>query len=111
MRMAHIINGIVENIIEADSSFAVQEGFLVEDTGAESVGGWAEVGGKYENGTFSPYAPPEPTKDEQEQKRREAYVLESDPLFFGWQRSENTKQEWLDKVNEIRERYPYSEGN
>ena len=39
--------------------------------------------------------------------RVESYRSESDPLFFGWQRDENTKQDWLDKVNEIRERYPY----
>lgn len=35
-----------------------------------------------------------------------AYKLESDPLFFKWQREEGTKQEWLDKVDEIRNRYP-----
>ena len=41
------------------------------------------------------------------QARRNAYLLEADPLFFGWQRGENTEQEWLDKVAEIRARYPY----
>lgn len=40
--------------------------------------------------------------------RQAAYQLESDPLFFKYQRSEDnvTKQVWLDKVAEIRERYP-----
>lgn len=44
---------------------------------------------------------------EAESARRKAYRAEADPLFFGWQRGENTEQEWLDKVAEIRGRYPY----
>lgn len=50
--------------------------------------------------------PPEapfPTPDTTE-LRRTAYQLESDPLFFKWQRGEATKQDWLDKVQEIKER-------
>ena len=38
---------------------------------------------------------------------RGAYATEADPLYFGWQRGENTEQAWLDKVAEIRTRYPY----
>jgi len=41
--------------------------------------------------------------------RAEAYRREADPLFFGWQREENTEQDWLDKVAEIRERFPYTD--
>lgn len=37
--------------------------------------------------------------------RLEAYREESDPLFFKWQRGEATQQEWLDKVNEIKQRW------
>tara|TARA_R110000868_G_scaffold44815_6_gene149265 strand:+ start:2907 stop:3302 length:396 start_codon:yes stop_codon:yes gene_type:complete len=33
------------------------------------------------------------------------YRKESDPLFFKWQRGEATEQEWLDKVNEIKQRW------
>ena len=40
--------------------------------------------------------------------RAAAYRAEADPLFFGWQRNENTEQEWLDKVAEIRARHPYA---
>jgi len=40
--------------------------------------------------------------------RRAAFQVEADPLFFGWQRNENTEQEWIDKVAEIRARYPYA---
>lgn len=43
-----------------------------------------------------------------EQIRRGAYIAEADPLYFGWQRNENTEQEWLDKIAEIRARHPYS---
>ena len=39
--------------------------------------------------------------------RQGAYQAEADPLYFGWQRGENTEQAWLDKVAEIRARYPY----
>lgn len=45
---------------------------------------------------------------EVEAMRQSAYQLESDPLFFKYQRSEDgvTKQAWLDKIDEIRERFP-----
>jgi hypothetical protein len=42
-------------------------------------------------------------KDEQ---RKAAYQNEADPLFFKWQRGEATEQEWLDKIAEIKARYP-----
>jgi hypothetical protein len=37
--------------------------------------------------------------------RKKAYREESDPLFFKWQRGEVEKQEWLDKVAEIKQRW------
>lgn len=42
---------------------------------------------------------------EKEQNRFNAYITESDPLFFKWQRGEVEKQVWLDKVAEIKARY------
>ena len=45
--------------------------------------------------------------DEMKTYRLGAYISEADPLYFGWRRGENTEQEWLDKVAEIRLRYPY----
>ena len=39
-------------------------------------------------------------------KRRMAYQEESDPLFFNWQAGEGTKEAWLEKINEIKQRYP-----
>lgn len=43
---------------------------------------------------------------EAESNRAYAYRTESDPLFFKWQRDESTKEEWLAKVEEIKQRYP-----
>lgn len=41
-----------------------------------------------------------------EAQRAQAYRNESDPIFFMWQRGEATQQQWLDKVAEIKARYP-----
>ena len=38
--------------------------------------------------------------------RRAAYIEEADPLFFKAQRGEATMEEWLNKVNKIKERFP-----
>jgi len=40
------------------------------------------------------------------QKRQSAYQAESDPLFFKYQRGEATEKDWLDKVAEIKARFP-----
>jgi hypothetical protein len=39
-------------------------------------------------------------------QRQAAYQSEADPLFFKWQRGESTEQAWLDKIAEIKARYP-----
>lgn len=44
-----------------------------------------------------------------EANRRNAYRNESDPLFLKWQRGDATEQEWLDKIEEIKERFPKPE--
>lgn len=41
-----------------------------------------------------------------ESNRRAAYTAESDPLFFKHQRGEVEKQVWLDKIAEIKARFP-----
>lgn len=38
--------------------------------------------------------------------RAAAYTTESDPIFFKAQRGEATNEEWLTKVQEIRDRFP-----
>jgi hypothetical protein len=40
--------------------------------------------------------------------RRDAYQMESDPLFFEYQRGDIEKEVWLEKVQEIKDRYPYT---
>ena len=40
-------------------------------------------------------------------KRLSEYQLKADPLFFGWQRNENTEQEWLDMVKKVKDDNPY----
>ena len=44
-------------------------------------------------------------EEQKQQNRYNAYITESDPLFFKWQRGEIQKQIWLDKVAEIKTRY------
>jgi hypothetical protein len=41
------------------------------------------------------------------EQRQKAYMIESDPIFFEYQRGEATEQAWKDKIAEIQTRYPY----
>lgn len=54
---------------------------------------------------------PEPSIEEynaqMQQLRAEAYKVESDPLALKYLRDECTKQDWIDKIDEIRKRFPY----
>jgi hypothetical protein len=64
---------------------------------------------------YVPPPPPDPAEvlaaqhAEVQAARAAAYRDEADPLFFKYQRGEAGAQEWLDKVAEIRARYPYPE--
>ena len=42
-----------------------------------------------------------------QETRRQGYVLNADPLFFGFQRGDNTEQEWLDAVQAVKDANPY----
>lgn len=44
-------------------------------------------------------------------QRKSAYISESDPIFFQWQRKEKTEKEWLDSIQAINERFPYPENH
>ena len=61
--------------------------------------------------TPAPYVPEPVTVEQIQAQRRQAFQQEADPLFFKVQRGEATEQEWLGKVQQIRERYPYPENN
>jgi hypothetical protein len=54
---------------------------------------------------------PDITREDVEGERRLAYQSDSDPLFFGWQRGENTEQDWLDAVQAVKDANPYPEGS
>ena len=49
----------------------------------------------------------EQQRAEVETQRRNAYTQEADPLFFSYQRGEATEQDWLDAVQDIKDRFPY----
>jgi hypothetical protein len=53
-------------------------------------------------------APPTPEQIEAQidAARRAAYITEADPLFFKAQRGEVEQQVWLDKIAEIKARFP-----
>ena len=42
-----------------------------------------------------------------EAQRKAAYAVESDPVFFQFQRGDATEQDWLDAVQAVKDRYPY----
>lgn len=79
---------------------------LTETTPQQVDGEWVQVWGVSE-------ATPEQIAERKAEKNNEAtqnrmlsYRNEADPLFFKWQRGEATEQEWLDKVSEIKLRFP-----
>ena len=67
---------------------------------------WDEYSTREDVAEYIPPPPVPPTPEQIAALRRAAYQAESDPIFFKWQRGEATQQEWLDKIEEIRIRYP-----
>jgi hypothetical protein len=63
-----------------------------------------EVSDDYENPTEI-----ENYNIEQTKLRAKAYLIESDPIFFQYQRGSKTEQEWLDAVNAVKTQFPYKE--
>lgn len=114
MRTAIIVeDSIPVNIVVFDDGAAGDEWLknnsdAVEVTGLNPMPGIGE-GWTYVNKKW--VAPPAPkyTRDEISALRQAAYQLESDPIFFQFQRNDGSysKQDWLDKVAEIDARYPY----
>jgi hypothetical protein len=82
---------------------------------------WSIEGDTYQGITWYD-ASPKPTEEEMvalwpstqvavqnkeaDRNRRNAYQMQSDPIFFKAQRGEATMQEWEAKVEEIKARYP-----
>ena len=57
--------------------------------------------------TAAPYAPEPVTVEQVEAQRRQAFVAESDPLFFKWQAGNDVEQAWLDAREAVQARLPY----
>ena len=64
---------------------------------------------EWDGSAWVPVPPIPPSQEEQEANRQAAYIQEADPLFFEWQAGEGTEQAWLEKREEIRQRFPYPE--
>ena len=99
--LLHLIPG-AEFVISGEPSNADEYANQVQWLDARPQPSWADIE------TARPTVEANETRAKIEQARRDAYTIEADPLFFGWQRGENTEQEWLDKIAEIRARHPYS---
>jgi len=63
---------------------------------------WVEAGN-----TAAPYTPEPVTVEQVEAQRRQAFVTESDPLFFSWQAGSDVEQAWLDGRATVQARLPY----
>lgn len=104
-RYAHVQEGQVVNVILWDgvTDLGIDAGELhALDAGSPVSIGWTHHHGAWEEPS-SVETPPQPDYRE---LRRAAFSAEADPIFFEWQRGESTEQAWLNKVAEIRARYP-----
>jgi len=63
---------------------------------------WVDAGN-----TATPYVPEPVTVEQVEAQRRQAFVTESDPLFFRWQAGRGVEQTWLDAREAVQARLPY----
>ena len=104
MKKAEIVSGKVVNIILVDPN-------NIPDWCADwpETTELCEIGGAYVDGEFLPTQPEPLTLEQLQALRAVAYKNEADPIFFKAQRGEATEQEWLDKIEEIKLRYPYPE--
>jgi hypothetical protein len=84
----------------SEASVYVDGGELYQDILAGKYGPIGEPGP-------SQSKTPPPSNEEQSEFRKAAYTAEADPINFMMQRGEATEQEWLDKIAEIKTRYPY----
>jgi len=96
MRLA-IINDqrIAENVIEAKAP----EGPWADYVPCPE---WVGVGDSIDTPMPDGFVSAEAQAEKLRERRRRRYEAEADPLFFKWQRGEGTEEEWLAKVNEIK---------
>ena len=93
-----LYNGELVRQIWSGIMFDLPDGRVV----SPSYAGWSADG-------YSLIAAPEvpPSREQQAYNRRIFYVEEADPLFFKVQRGDIPESEWLDKIAEIKARFPY----
>lgn len=97
---------VVEVLVASEPEYNTSTHKLSTDTPKLISGNWTQ--------TFSVVELSEQELQEQntfrqkilDNQRAQAYRSESDPLFFKAQRGEATQQQWIDKVLEIKARYP-----
>ena len=82
----------------------------VEVTGLSPMPGVGN-GWKYVAGEWVSPVTPQSEKARMEMLRRANYSVDSDPVFFEWQRGDATEQDWLDAVQAVKDRFPYPEGS
>lgn len=102
-------NNIIINVIVLtdESNYTPPEELTLIQIPADTAAG---IGWTYTNGQFIAPPTPEPvppTLEQQRAVRSNAYKEEADPLFFKSQRGEATIEEWKNKIEEIKLRYPY----
>jgi hypothetical protein len=107
-KYATVIDGTVTDVSLWDgvSAWQPQQGVAVQIPDDVPAG----IGWGYDGGTF--VAPPQPepvppTFEEVQAARHAAYVEQSDPVFFRWQRGQATEQDWLAAVAAVDAAHPY----
>lgn len=88
----------VYKVVKTEKPSATYKQNLAEGTPVNENGVWKQVWSVTDK-------PIDEVNAIHDSNRKQAYREESDPLFFKWQRGEATQQEWLDKVNEIKQRW------
>ena len=104
MRAARIENGLVADLWMVPSLGCYgPEVILVE------APDHVQLGATYDpvDGFTNP--PPVVPTANVDELRAAAYRVESDPIYFKWQRSEATQADWLASIQAIKDRYPKPE--
>lgn len=87
-------NSVITKYIDENHAVVIEKGLSDE---------WEAAS---QSPSLEPYVEPAPYAPDIAAMRQAAYQKESDPLYFKWQRGEATQQQWLDKIAEIKARYP-----
>lgn len=70
---------------------------------------YAVEGKWFKNSGFDLQKVKDQKNKEIEEKRKQRYMKETDPMFFSIERQSSTKEEWLAAVEKIKQELPYYE--